>query len=649
MVSKNAPPPPRELSKGTMDVVSEKLASLKQILPECFSEGELDIDKLRLVIGQAPNSEDERYAFSWSGRSETFRNIQSSGKGTLIPDKKESVNFENTENIFIEGENLEVLKLLQKSYFGKIKMIYIDPPYNTGKDFIYKDNFHINSKFYMEQTGQSKDGIKLTSNMETSGRFHSDWMSFLYSRLYLARNLLTSDGIIFISLDDNEVHNMRLIMDEIFGEENYIASLVWEGGRKNDAKFISVSHDYILCYAVDYGLLRENNVTWRLRKDGLDEIYNKVDSLKNNHKNDYKKITEKLRKWYSNLDKKDPAWQHRHYKYVDKHGVFFGGDISWPGGGGPCYEILHPTTKKPVKIPSHGWRYPNKRKMLDEIKKGNILFGDDENSVPCIKRYLHNVEDQVLGSVIYKDRRNARRQLTKIMGADIFDNPKDPDILQNLIRACTASDDIVMDFFAGSGSTAQAVLNQNLEDGQNRKFLCVQIDEITPKGSIARRQGYETISKIAKERLRRVVHGLADKSGVNSNLDLGFKIFKLRKSHYRIWNDYEGSNLKKLQKQMNLFKTPLITGYQEINVIYECIIKEGLSLNSIVKKAFSNPNTVYQIVDKRNFYICLDKNIKMSSIEKLSLSNDDIFICLEAALNDAQKKNISMICKLRTV
>ena len=241
----------QKVNKESLDIVQEKISKLRQIIPECFSERVLNIEKLQRTIGNVITSDNEGYTLNWSGRNDTFKNIQSLTKSTLVPDKKESVNFDKTEHVFIEGENLEVLKLLQKSYFGKIKMIYIDPPYNTGSDFIYKDNFHDGINFYLEQTGQSKNGVRLTTNPETSGRFHSDWISFMYTRLYLAKNLLSDDGVIFVSIDDHEVQNLKFIMNEIFGEESFISQLVWKSRQNKDNRNItgvSIDHEYVLCY-----------------------------------------------------------------------------------------------------------------------------------------------------------------------------------------------------------------------------------------------------------------------------------------------------------------------------------------------------------------------------------------------------------------
>ncbi|MHB8603285.1 MAG: site-specific DNA-methyltransferase [Nitrosotalea sp.] len=644
-----------KISKESTDLIEQKIKMLRTIIPECFSEGKLDLEKVRKTLGETLDSNDEKYSFSWAGRDDTFKNIQVTSKGTLIPVANESIDFEKTENLFIEGDNLEVLKLLQKSYFEKIKMIYIDPPYNKGTDLIYHDDFSNNLENYLEQTGQLKEGIKLTTNPETAGRFHSDWISFIYPRLFLARNLLKDDGVIFVSIDDKEIHNLRIMMNDIFGEENFISNLVWEGGLKNDSKFVSISHDYILCYAKNLPLLKENKTTWRLRKEGIDSIYQKVDELKKEYGSNYRKISEKLQEWYVSLPKKDPAFDHRHYDEVDERGIFFPGDISWPGGDGPTYMINHPLTKKPVKIPNGGWRFSKQETMLEQIKENRILFGEDEKTVPTIKRYLHETEGQVIPSVFYKDRRNAKRQLREIMGADVFDNPKDPEILQKLINLITQNSDVILDFFAGSGSTAHAVINQNIEDGGGRKFICVQIPEAIEEDHIAFKQGFKTISEICKERIRRVLKLAKDtdkqtKLSQNKKQDFGFKVFKLTKSNFSIWEKLTEKDISKLKEQMKLFESPLISKYTDQNVIFECIIKEGYNLNSKIEKLNLKSNILYKVIDDDNFfYITLDKKIMNETLDVLNLTKDDIFICIDAALSDSSKANLSKQCQLKTL
>ncbi len=304
----------------------------------------------------------------------------------------------------------------------------------------------------------------------------------IYPRLLLARQLLREDGAIFVSIDDHEVHNLRLLMDEVFGAENFVASLVWVAGRKNDSRLVSVSHEYILCYVRDAESLRKNKVRWRERKQGLDQIYAAYARIRRKYAPDCEAMTRALKEWYAGLAKTHPARQHAHYSWVDEQGIYFADNISWPGGGGPTFEILHPQTGKPCAVPSRGWMFARQETMLAAIKLNRVHFGPDERSVPCIKSYLRDHEHQVPYSVFYQDGRAATKRLRHLMGGDFFDHPKDESVLQNIIGFASQDDDIVLDFFAGSCSTAHAVLAANRADGGRRPFVMVQSPEaVAPK------------------------------------------------------------------------------------------------------------------------------------------------------------------------
>ena len=591
--------------------MSEKLAQLKQVIPECFSEGKLDINKLRLTIGQTLDSNDEKYTFSWSGRSETMKNIQSPSKGTLVLDKKESVNFDNTENIFIEGENLEVLKILQKSYFGKIKMIYIDPPYNTGKDFIYKDNFQDGINEYLKQSGQSKSGIKLTTNLETYGRFHSNWLSFIYPRLYLARNLLKDDGIIFVSIDDNEVHNLILILNEIFGENNQLANIIWKRkrGSDNSAKYFSKSHEYLLVYAKN----KSNVEISRLKlvdKKTLSQYKDHGD-----HRGPYREL-----------------------------GVWSRGNQ-----GGSKFEFKSKTGRV---FSERKWLY--NKESLEKLDEDNrlIIKGDK-----IYRKHFLSEHKGVIPETLWDDTSNtanAADEIKKIFGTQIFDTAKPLPYIERMIQISTKKGDIILDFFAGSGTTAHAIIESSKKIG-DRKFICIQIPEIIDEADQQNKNTVEflkkikkplNISEIAKERIRRVINNSQIKKN-DKNSIYGLKVFKLAKSNYRIWNDYNGKDTTNLKKQMKLFKNSLVAKYNDMDVIYECILKEGLELNCKIKQILKKPNIVYKIKGEKILHICLDKTISDSTITTLNFSSEDIFVCLDIALTDSQKTNISMTCKLR--
>jgi len=430
----------------------------------------------------------------------------------LLKDVPElSIGDPGSGNLIVEGDNLVALKALLPYYAGQVKCIYIDPPYNTGNEgWVYNDN--VNSPVIREWLG------KVVGDEASDLSRHDKWLCMMYPRLQLLRQFLRPDGVIFTSIDDNEVNHLRCILDECFGANNFIADFVWEGALKNDSRFVSISHDYILCYARDREFLRVNQSRWRTRKEGVDEIYLKVEDLKKRYGADYGKISKELRAWYSGLSKNDPAWGHRHYNKVDQRGVYFPSDISWPGGGGPKYEVLHPITKKPVKVPARGWVFPSWERMAEFIREDRVDFGEDETKVPTLKRYLHETEGQVLPSVFYKDRRAAMKRLRQLFGKDVFDNPKDEEVLAKLFEAVTEGEDVILDSFAGSGTTGHAVLKLNKQDGGNRRFILVELE---PK--IAR--------EITAERVRRVIHGYGDTPGLGGGFrycSLGEPLFDER-------------------------------------------------------------------------------------------------------------------------
>lgn len=344
---------PESMSLESMNITDHQKAKLKELFPEVFTEGlKIDFEQLKRTLGEMIDGGKERFGMNWAGKADCFKTIQQPSVATLVPVPEESIDFDTTENVFIEGDNLEVLKLLQKSYLGKIKMIYIDPPYNTGNDFIYPDNYSENLDTYLEYTGQiDGEGRKFSTNVDTDGRFHSKWMNMMYPRLFLAKNLLREDGVIFISIDDSEVNNLTAIMNEIFGQENFVANLIWEKGRKNDAKLFSIGHDYMLVYAKSKNFLNENKVKWREVKPGSAEIQEKYLQLKKKFGSNCAKIQSGLREFYSALPKTHPSKKLTRYGNVDERGVWRDDNMSWPGGGGPNYDVLHPVTGKPCKVP----------------------------------------------------------------------------------------------------------------------------------------------------------------------------------------------------------------------------------------------------------------------------------------------------------
>lgn len=468
----------QKMDLASENLVDDRLDKLKELMPEVFTESGIDFDKLRLELGDEVDEGQERYAFTWPGKADAIRQSQIPSTATLRPCMEKSRGRDgedgsfDSDNIYIEGDNLEVLKLLQRGYHGKVNIVYIDPPYNTGHDFVYKDRFGDSVDNYKEQAG-----LVGQSNADTNGRFHSDWCSMMYPRLRLARELLADNGVLFMSIDEAEVSNLREIADEVMGPGNFIAQIIWSGGRKNDSKYISVSHEYVICYVKSIDYFKEHSIKWRKKKQGLDAIYAKADELKAAYGADYARMTAELRAWYKSLSDDDPAKAHKHYSSIDEKGVYFADNISWPGGGGPKYEVLHPLTHRPVAIPSRGWLFGTPERMQEIIDQNLVEFGPDETKVPCYKRYLKDTETEAPYSVIYKDGRAASKRLASLMGDKVFDNPKDEDVIAELLSYVDADDSMVMDFFSGSATTAHSVMMRNSQNGGKREFILVQLPE----------------------------------------------------------------------------------------------------------------------------------------------------------------------------
>lgn len=632
-----------KLDGKTPDLAAENIEQLRQIFPDVFEEGMIDFDKLKQVLGEYVDDEKERYNFTWNGKGKALRLAQTPTTGTLrpCPEERESKNWNDTQNLYIEGDNLEVLKLLQKSYHGKIKMIYIDPPYNTGGDFIYPDDYSDSIENYKQITGQvDTDGKKVSPNTEANGRFHTDWLNMMYPRLRLARNLLTKDGAIFISIDENEVSALKSICDEIFGATNFVAELIWSAGRKNDSKYVSVSHEYILCYFKDALYIRDNNIVWREKKQGLTDIYAEYDALKKKYANDIGTMETELKRWYKALPDGHPAKDHKHYNKIDEKGIFFASDISWPGGGGPKYEIKHPQTGKAVKIPSRGW-LTNKETMLQWIEEGRVNFGDDETSVPTIKSYLAEHEYGVPYSVFYKDGRAASKRLAALMGEKVFENPKDEEIIQRLIQFCAPNEnDIILDFFSGSGTTAHALLRADVEQNVSRKYILVQLPEtIDPAKATSEKSRKvaqnainlldsistkHTICEIGKERIRRAGEKIkAEVEEQNAQLkigeeprkvpDIGFKVFKLDSSNLKQWQpDYDDLETSLFDSISNY-----VEGRSELDVVYEIMLKMGMELTWPLETHTIGGKNVYEI-GMGALMICLDDQITTEVAEGMA-------------------------------
>ena len=610
-----------KIEQSTPSALNEQLENLKKLFPEFFTEGKLDVPKLRELLGESIEEETERYRFTWAGKRDAIQLLQTPTRATLTPCREESIDFDDTGNVFIEGDNLEVLKLLYKSYFGKVKAIYIDPPYNRGGDYVYNDNYTDPLNAYLQLTSQKdEDGNRSTSNLDKSGRYHSSWLSMMYPRLFLARQLLQEDGIIFISIDDYEVHNLRMLMNEVFGEENMFQQVVWQrhAGGGNNAKHFGVDHEYILVYAKNKECIPALKLP-----------------LSDEQKAEYTEKDE----WYSTLGP---------YKVRS----FPQNRPANPRPGLQYYIELPDGTKV-----FDQWKWQESR-FLAAKAQNKMVFSKDRNGNWRVgyKKYL-NESDRLPRSLLTQVERNieGKKQLSEILGEpNILNNPKPVGFIKHLLEFSTDPNSLIVDFFAGSCTTAQAVLEMNREDGGNRRFIMVQLPELTPEKSIARNAGYEKISDIGKTRIQRLLARMRTDNLLRKSEDLGVKIFKLTESNYRQWNGVEESNAEFYANQLRLFSdNPLIDQWIPENVIYEIAVKEGYQLDCVIEQAEDiEHNSIFQVISsdkERNFYICLDEELCQREINKLKLTDDDLFVCLDKALDDTKAANLALQCRLKVI
>ncbi len=638
-----------DVGDKTLDVRGETLDVRGKTL-EVEKEGRrvrmaVNFKILRQLLGDdAVETDRELYQFTWPGKQAARLEAASETTETLRPVPEESLDWDTTENIYIEGDNLRVLKLLQRGYMGKVKMIYIDPPYNTGNDFVYHDDFARSASEEDLATGNiDEEGIRYHRNTDSNGRFHSDWCSMMLSRLLVARSLLTEDGVIFISIDDNEVHNLRKICDEVFGERNFVAELIWAAGRKNDSKLISVSHEYILCYVKSLDTLKESQTTWRERKDGLDDIYKAYAQIKKAHPNDYVEQTKALKAWYKDLSDGHPAKAHKHYSKVDHRGIYFSDNISWPGGGGPKYDLVNPETGIKASTPSRGW-ITNEQTMKEWVSEGLVDFGEP-GSVPTKKAYLKDRETSVPYSVFYKDGRTATKRLMEMFGRKVFENPKDEDIIYRLFNIGTDSDSLILDFFSGSGTTAHAVMQLNAEDGGNRKYICVQLPEETPEDSEARKAGYTSIPEIAKERIRRAGKKILETLDVRGKkLDVGFRVFKLDSSNFEEVSQAPGVYS---QATLDLFLDNIKTDRTDLDLLFGAMLSWGvpLSLSQPMQTTEVDGFTIYNVNDGE-LVACFAENVTEAVVRAMAAMHPERVLFRDSCFaEDKMKINLFELFK----
>lgn len=650
------------------DPAIQNLKALEALLPEAFSEGRLDVEALKRTLGEESIVEGgERYRLDWAGKSDAYKVLQTPTTATLRPERDKSLNFDTAQHVFIEGENLEVLKVIQKAYFGKVKLIYIDPPYNTGNDsFIYPDRFQESKDEYLKRINQLDDDGTLMregyfrKNSKDSGYYHSNWLNMMLPRLYIARNLLRDDGVLMVSIDDNECPNLRLLIDEIFGAENFIAQLIWEKGRKNDAKLVSVGHEYILLYVKNKAHLTSNNVTWREEKPGAKEIYDEYVRLKREFGDDITSIERELRQFYDELPKGHPSKKHSRYNKVDENGVWRDDNISWPGGGGPKYDVIHPKTRKPCAVPDGGWRYSTLERMQEMIESGKVIFREDHTEPPIRKTYLVRTNDdeadepedsedigiQVAGSYFYRSALQANTALVDLFGARVFDNPKDQEVLARWISyVCQGDKDaLIVDFFGGSATTTHAVLELNARDSGNRKSICVQLPEACPEDSAAFALGYRTIADVARARVCKLIERYSSDSSTQQSA-LGVKSFRLAPSTFKQWRGDAIENGEQLAEQISIFVKSDKDGAEVDSMLYELLLRTGQTLTSVIEPTEIGGHRVYLV--NRNKQLFVLNGFSEEMIDSIVDLNPGEVIVLDSVFSESDelKTNLELQCR----
>ena len=621
--------------------IDERLEALKQLYPEIFSDGKINLDAFKDVTGTSdlPEGQDRTpgyYGLYWPGKRAAKQLARKEAEGTLEPVPGDGVNEDTTHNVYIEGDNLEVLRILKQSYKGRVKMIYIDPPYNTGNDFIYPDDFKMPVEEYLKMTGQADEGgKKLVTNLKSNGAFHTTWLNMMYPRLQLARELLTEDGVIFISIDDNEQANLKLVCDDVFGEENFIADLVWERAfsPKNDARFISNSHDYVLMYAKNI----ENFIIGRLPR------------------------TEEANARYSNPDN-------------DPRGVWMSSDISVKTYNAENdYPITTPSGRVVEPPAGRCWSLSAKA-FAERLQDNRIWFGPDGNGTPRIKRFLTELKFEGMAPtsiLFYKEvghSQEGAQEVSKILDGGFFSGPKPIRLMRRLMTlANLEKDSIIVDFFSGSASTAHAVMELNKDDNSNRKFVMVQLPHKCEENSEAAKAGYSNICEIGKERIRRAGAKILEEAKSNKDmfsedyqLDIGFKVYRLQNSNFVKYTPVEGQNEDSQNKLFDEFEKnqiPLVQGWKAENVLTEIILKQGFALDCTKEDVDSfKKNKIWKITDsadavskKIKLYVCLDNFIEEETIKNLTLNDDEKFICLDAAIDDSAYARLADKGRIETI
>lgn len=597
------------LNMQSMDKVAANVAKIRELFPNCVterinSEGKLehaiDFDMLKQELSDyVVDGLQERYQFTWPDKRKAILAANAPINKTLRPCREESVDFDNTENLYIEGDNLEVLKLLQETYLGKVKMIYIDPPYNTGNDFVYHDEFKKNASEYKGNSGQyDNDGNQMVTNTESNGRFHTDWLNMIYPRLKLAKDLLSEDGVIFISIDDNEADNLRKVCDEIFGEENFLAQIIWERAFApvNLKKHFSPSHDYIICYANNI----DNCVCNGLKRD---------DSSNSR---------------YANPDN-------------DPRGVWTSGDLSvGPAVTEKIYEIITPSGRSVYPPSGYCWRL-DKNTFFEYVKDKRIWFGENGDNVPRIKRFLSEVKQGITPMTIWKFKevgssQDASRNLKKLFDDKaFFEYPKSVPLIERCIQLYSNKKSLILDFFSGSATTAHAVMQLNAEDGGKRKFIMVQLQEECAENSEAYKAGYKNICEIGKERIRRAGKKIKEDNPLTTqDLDIGFRVLKCDSSNME---DVYFTPKEYMDKQQSLFVDNIKKDRSDEDLLFDAMLKLDTPLSSKIEKINIAGKTVYNVA-QGHLMACFDKNVTDEVITAIAKELPSYFVMRDSSQAD---------------
>ena len=606
-----------------MNIEQTNMDKLKAVFPECFAEGKLDIDKLLSLCGEYIDNDFEKYKFEWKGKAECLKLAQKRSTGTLRPCSEESVNFDTTQNLYIEGDNLEVLKLLQTAYYRKVKMIYIDPPYNTGNDFVYEDDFADPMARYKKITQQTTK-----SNPETMGRYHTNWLNMIYPRLRLAANLLRDDGVIFISIDDNEVTNLRKVCDEVFGEENFIGTILWKKKTNgNNMGFIPPVHDYILAYA--RSIIDIKDVGYDVTEEHINKIYSNPDN--------------------------------------DPRGAWTTMDLS-ANHKGPYFSITNPITGESFDPPEGRYWVFNEDEVKRRIADGRIIFGKTGTTRPVQKVFAAERIQGKIRAESWWDKHgmneDATSEIRELFGqGKLFTHPKPSKLIYNLVKITTEQDDIILDFFSGSATTAHAVMQLNAEDGDNRKFICVQLPEVCDEKSEAYKAGYKNICEIGKERIRRAGAKILSKAEqTNQQIkigeeekplpDVGFKVFKLDTSNLKTWDStpITEDDMQILFDRMNGMIHRVKSDRSDMDMIYEIMLKLGVPLTYSVSQIEVNGKTAYTVGDDCLLLICLADDVQPADVEAMAeYAPAKLIIARDSFKNDTAMANAHYILRDRRI